>query len=228
MSRGSPPGFFLRRLKKWRSISDIVRTGAEKSMSTPIASGVLNDTPDSFVSAKDARLTRPWSFSDDGLKFLAYRESSIINGKYKGMDVRDGFILQVYDDGYGYPTVGLGYMVRPEDKLKIGDKITIDRAKNFLKQHLKELEGFMNKTVKVPLFQHEYDALISFAFNIGSGNFNKSSVLKALLQGNYKSIPDRLMEYDKVRVNGKLEASKGLINRRRKESDLFEKANYGF
>ncbi|MDE2430496.1 MAG: glycoside hydrolase family protein, partial [Burkholderiales bacterium] len=94
-------------------------------------------------------------------------ESGVTNGIHKGKQIVDGFITEVYDDGYGIPTVGLGHKVAPQDKLKIGDTISIDRCRKFLDIDLHPIETEINRDVKVPLHQHEYDALVSILFNTG-------------------------------------------------------------
>ncbi|MFM7025480.1 MAG: lysozyme [Limnohabitans sp.] len=193
-----------------------------------VANGRLNTTPGSLVLVRDPRLARPWRISDKGVRFLAIAESGVMNGKYRGMEVREGFILEVYDDGSGYPTAGLGYKVKPSDGLKIGDKITIEQAKGFFMSHLKELEAHMNRQIKVPLFQHEYDALVSFAYNIGGGAFQSSSVLKALNSGRYEDVSSCLKEWNQARDprTQQTKISQGLVTRRQRESVLFDSGEY--
>ncbi|WP_322061475.1 lysozyme [Paraburkholderia sp. J63] len=106
---------------------------------------------------------------------MAVLESGILNGTYRhvvhhhitNLPVVDGFILQVYDDGTGIPTVGLGHRVYPQDHLHIGDVITLDRAKEFFRLNREPAEMAINRDVHVPLHQYEYDALVSVIFNTG-------------------------------------------------------------
>jgi lysozyme len=108
---------------------------------------------------------------------MAVLESGILNGTYHhvvyghttNLTVVQGFILQVYDDGTGIPTVGLGHRVLPQDHLHLGGVITLDRAKELFRHDREPAERAINRDVHVPLYQYEYDALVSVLFNTGPG-----------------------------------------------------------
>ncbi|WP_143809036.1 glycoside hydrolase family protein [Paraburkholderia susongensis] len=98
---------------------------------------------------------------------MAVLESGIVNGTYQGKRVVDGFIVQVYDDGYGIPTVGFGHKILPKDDLRIGEIISAERARSFFEINLQPIEDAINSDVWVLLYQYEYDALVSVLFNTG-------------------------------------------------------------
>ena len=89
-----------------------------------------------------------------------------------------------------------------------------------LNDHAKEVK----KLVNVPLSQSQYDALVSFVFNIGAGrNFRTSTLLKKLNVGLYDEVPEQIMRWNKARVDGKLTPLKGLTRRRAAEAAIFSK-----
>jgi lysozyme len=73
----------------------------------------------------------------------------------------------------------------------------------------------------VSLRQHEFDAILSWCFNLGMGCFQASTVRQALLRGDKEAAMESLVKYCKARVNGKVTVLKGLQNRRLDERRLF-------
>jgi lysozyme len=186
------------------------------------ASGLLDTEPGSIVLVKDSRLAKPWGLSSQGMTFMAVWESGVLNGKFRGMPVQDGFILQVYDDHpenpkINRPTVGLGHVVQPNDKLKPGDKISLEKAKEFFKKNIEGVERQVNKKILVPLYQYEYDALASIAFNAGEyGGVN--DLADFVNKGDYGKVPEFIERY-RAKTDGKLK-------RRKSEANLFLNGNY--
>lgn len=184
--------------------------------------GSLDTEPGSIVMSKDKRLAKPWELSSQGMTFMAVWESGVLNGKFRGMPVQEGFILQVYDDHpenpkINKPTVGLGHVVQAGDKLKKGDKITLEKAKEFFRKNIEGVEKQVNRKILVPLYQHEYDAVVSIAFNAGEyGGLN--DLADFVNKGNYDKVPAFIETY-RAKTEGKLK-------RRRSESSLFESGSY--
>jgi lysozyme len=104
----------------------------------------------------------------------------------------------------------------------------IPEAFRLFKLRLGPYEDAVRRTVKVPLAQHEFDALTSLCFNIGPGNFAKSSVVRHLNAGDRAAAADAFRAWNKARnpATGKLEVSNGLVRRRAEERALFLTGSY--
>ena len=121
--------------------------------------------------------------------------------------------LTAYKCQAGVWTIGYGHT----KGVKPGQKITKATAEKYLKNDIKEFENVVRKNVKVPISQNQFDALVSFAFNVGANNFKKSTLLKLLNKGDYEGAAK---QFDKwVYANG--QRSNGLIARRRDERRMF-------
>jgi lysozyme len=185
-------------------------------MADPIAATTTNTTPGSVATAKTTRKAGPWTVSDKLLPFLGTWENGVANGKnFANQEVTDGFILKVYKDSRELPTVGCGHLVVDADKLKVGDDITLEKAKQLLKLDLATAEKAVNDKVNVPLEQWEYDALASIAFNTGRQGFIKLS--ETVNMGDYSKVPDVIKKY---RTGG------GNERRRASEAGIFETGTY--
>ena len=132
----------------------------------------------------------------------------------------EGLELKAYDDGVGVWTIGFGTTKYPNGiRVKKGDTCTLDQAKAYMQNDLKAFEQTVNNTVKVPLNQNQFDALVSLAYNIGSTAFKNSTLVKRLNEGNYKAAAN---QFD-VWVNAGGKRMQGLVNRRAAEKALFLK-----
>lgn len=126
---------------------------------------------------------------------------------------REGCRLKAYDDGGGVWTIGYGHT----KSVKKGQVINNAQAEKLLKSDLLEFEGAVDALVKVELTQAQFNALVSFAFNVGVGAFRKSTLLKLLNQGQYDRVPNELSKW--VKDNGKV--VQGLVRRRALEAAMF-------
>jgi lysozyme len=130
----------------------------------------------------------------------------------------EGKRLTAYDDGVGVWTIGFGTTVYPNGiKVKKGDTCTEERAKTYMAHDLKKFEATVNKAVTVQLNQNQFDALVSLAYNIGTGAFSKSTLVKKLNANDIRGAAD---QFD-VWVNAGGKRMQGLVNRRAKEKALF-------
>lgn len=111
------------------------------------------------------------------------------------------------------PTIGYGHT----KTAYMGMKITEVGATELLKSDLAWVEAVVNKEVKVPLTQPQYDALCSFVFNLGGTNFKRSTLLKLLNAGDYVGAADQLLRWDKQGAT----VLRGLTRRREAERALF-------
>ena len=132
----------------------------------------------------------------------------------------EGLRLKAYDDGVGVWTIGYGTTKYPNGiRVKKGDTCTLEQAKAYMQNDLKSFEQTVNNTVKVPLNQNQFDALVSLAYNIGSTAFKNSTLVRQLNEGNYKAAAN---QFD-VWVNAGGKRMQGLVNRRAAEKALFLK-----
>lgn len=142
--------------------------------------------------------------------------------KMKNLDLItkfEGFRSEPYLCPASIPTIGYG-STRYADGTKVSmqDKaITEDEALELMKQTLVNYENAVTKYVTVPLTQNQFDALVSFVYNIGEDNFKKSTLVKKLNTGDYESVGTEIIRWN--RAGGKVLA--GLIKRREEEKDLF-------
>ncbi len=118
-------------------------------------------------------------------------------------------------------TIGFGTTVYPNSiKVKSGDTCTVDQAKSYKQYDLNRFEQTILNSVKVPLNQNQFDALVSFVYNVGQFAFTTSTLLKKLNASDYSGAASEFLKWDKA--NGKVLA--GLTRRRKAESELFKKA----
>ena len=132
----------------------------------------------------------------------------------------EGFVASAYLCPAKVWTIGIGTTVYPNGtKVKKGDKCTQEQALEYLQHDLKSFEKTVNESVKVPLSQNQFDALVSLAYNIGSGAFKNSTLLKKLNAKDYAGAADQFLVWNK----GSGKVLKGLVRRRDAERALFLK-----
>ena len=126
----------------------------------------------------------------------------------------EGKFNNAYFDQVGVATIGFGHT----KDVYIGQIATDDQILQFLKEDLEDTEHWVNLYVTVPLNQDQFDALISFTFNLGSGNLHSSTLLKLLNQGHYDEVHKQMLRWNLA--GG--EPAKGLTYRRLTEAELFD------
>lgn len=134
----------------------------------------------------------------------------------KGIDLIkqfEGCRLSAYKCPAGVWTIGYGHTYG----VKAGQKISQKQADEFLKEDLKSFEAAVNKYVKVSLTQNQFDALVSFSFNVGSEALRTSTLLRLLNQGKYEEAAEQFDRWVFVSFK-KLD---GLVRRRKAEKELF-------
>jgi GH24 family phage-related lysozyme (muramidase) len=143
----------------------------------------------------------------------------------------EGFRDTKYNDAVGHCTIGYGTLLhtgncdgRASEQPYEGG-ISEEKATQLLAQRAADFEQTINSSVSVALNQNQFDALVSFVYNIGSGGFQKSTLLRLLNQGEYASVPTEMKKWVKARQNGNVIELPGLVKRRNAEADLFQKTN---
>jgi lysozyme len=134
----------------------------------------------------------------------------------------EGLELTSYPDTGGIWTIGFGSTINKDtgQAIKQGDKIDVATAERWLKQDIAEREKKIKGLIKVPVTANMKAALVSLAYNIGTGAFASSTLLRLLNSGaDKKLVADQFLRWNKVQ--GK--EVKGLTNRRKLERELFLK-----
>lgn len=119
----------------------------------------------------------------------------------------EGFRANRYLDSAGKPTIGYGHLIKAWESY---DTITQAEAEALLVKDVSAAESAVNRLVKVGLTQSQFDALVSFVFNVGQGNFASSTLLKELNAGRQTNVPYEMGRW--VYAGGVWTA--GLVNRR--------------
>lgn len=89
----------------------------------------------------------------------------------------EGLKLERYRDAVGLWTIGYGHLILKEEMEKL-TKITTGEAKELLRKDLKRTEAGVRKLLNQPATQSQFDALVSFAFNLGVGNLKNQRCSK--------------------------------------------------
>lgn len=140
--------------------------------------------------------------------------------KFEGLHKmgEDG-LVHAYRCPAGVWTLGFG----ATKGIRSGMSCTVKEAEIRLKEDLNEHGKIVKRLVNVPLTQGQYDALVSFVFNLGGGAFKSSTALKRLNSGLYDDVPEQLQRWNKARIDGKLQPLRGLTRRRAAEAAIFSR-----
>lgn len=125
----------------------------------------------------------------------------------------EGLELKAYQCAAGVWTIGYGHT----KGIQPGMVITEETANDMLVEELEEYENYINSMVECPLSQNQFDALVSWVYNLGPANLKASTLLKVLNAGDYAGVPAQIKRWNKA--GGKV--LEGLTRRRQAEADLF-------
>jgi len=140
----------------------------------------------------------------------------------------EGSRSHMYLDVAGFPTIGVGHLLERAEllsgKIWIGRQsvdwrngLTKIQIQKLLAHDLKKFEQTVNEKVRMELFQSEFDALVSFSFNIGQKAFSDSTLLSHLNRGWFNKVPEQFKRWKWA--GGRI--VQGLINRRKREVAMF-------
>ena len=131
----------------------------------------------------------------------------------------EGLKLKAYRDSKGLPTIGIGTTRYPDGtKVKMGDSCTEAQAYEWFRFDIARFEAVVNRVIKIPLKQNQFDALVSLVYNIGETNFTKGTVDDKL---NANQIDAALATWLTYVYSGGRKIT-GLANRRIAEVKLFK------
>lgn len=140
----------------------------------------------------------------------------------KLIEVSESLKLKPYLCPSGIPTIGWGSTLYENGvHVKLTDPaITRERADAIMLNQLPTYENAVNRYVKVPINQNQFDALVDFAYNAGATNLQTSTLLKKLNKGDYAGAAEQFDRW----VYGDGKKLNGLVTRRASEKALFLKA----
>jgi lysozyme len=137
---------------------------------------------------------------------------------------QEGCILHPYLDQAKVPTIGIGTIRYPNgNHVTMQDPpITQEQADEFLASDTKDVVSAVNSFVKSTINQNQFDALIDFAYNLGTGALRGSTLLR-LINANPAdpNIRAAFLMWTKLHVDGQLKVSEDLVKRRKAEADLY-------
>lgn len=125
------------------------------------------------------------------------------------LEQREGKRYKAYLDTKGIPTIGVGH-TGPE--VRLGLVWTDDQIRIALEKDVKKCEDAINLYCCLALAQHQFDALVSFIFNVGVTAFIKSTLLRKLNQGDFDGAAQ---QFDRWHIPPEI------TNRRNSERDQF-------
>ena len=141
--------------------------------------------------------------SPDGLAFIQHFE---------------GFSSVCYRDVAGYETIGYGHLLKPGETEKYTNGIGVTDALGLLRQDVSIAEQAIIRLITIELTQNQFDALVSFTFNLGSAVLQRSTLRRVVNRGDHADVPHQLMRY--VWAGGRKLSS--LLDRRKAEAKLYK------
>ncbi|SEQ96845.1 Phage-related lysozyme (muramidase), GH24 family [Nitrosomonas sp. Nm51] len=136
--------------------------------------------------------------------------------------ISEGFRSELYNDAAGFCTIGYGHLIKKApcdgtEKQEFIFGITEQQGEALLIEDMDWAKYSVMKAVTVELTPGQYAALVDFVFNVGSGNFNRSTLLKKLNAQQHSEVPAQFRRW--IRAGGKM--WQGLVTRREREVDLY-------
>lgn len=143
---------------------------------------------------------------------IAVAALSLSAAAFVGITVHEGYRDTAYlPTKNDVPTIGFG----TTDGVKMGDRITVERALIRALRDSEKFSGAVKRCVKVPLYQHEFDAYVSFSYNVGESAFCNSTMVRLLNQGQYEAACRQMDRW----VYQKGRKLPGLVKRRAEERE---------
>src|SRR4030095_13563223 len=90
----------------------------------------------------------------------------------------EGYSPIIYKDAAGYPTIGFGHLIKPGEKIQ--EPLLGDAAERLLQENMTPKVAAVNARVSVPLYQGQFDSVVSWTYNLGEGALKSSTMLKKI------------------------------------------------
>ena len=132
----------------------------------------------------------------------------------------EGFSRTVYCCPAGYPTIGYGHVVKDDEDFSAG--IDESQAEELLRQDAQIAERAVLRLINVPLTDGQFDALVSFTYNLGGGALQRSTLRRKINREEHAEVPEQFMRW--VWAGGR--KLKGLVRRRVAESELYQYSQF--
>ena len=129
----------------------------------------------------------------------------------------EGFASEIYICPGGWPTIGYGHVVRDGEQVRFADGIDEATAEDLLRRDVESAERAVPRLIRVPLEDGQFDALSSFAFNLGAGALQRSTLRRKVNREEHAAVPAEFQRW--VWAGGR--KLKGLIRRREAEAKLY-------
>ena len=157
------------------------------------------DLPDAACGGVET-LRQLFAVSEEGLELIKHHE---------------GFVPHIYLDAAGFPTIGYGHLIKADEDFSDGiDKV---RGEQLLIEDVRIAERAVTRLITSPLSQSQFDALVSFTFNLGSGALQRSTLRRVVNRGEHADVAHQLRRW--VFAGGR--RLRGLIRRREDEAVLY-------
>jgi lysozyme len=189
---------------------DTASAGPAAGVTTPPAAGATAPNAAGVAgAAPSGAAARPYRMSPQGLERIRQREA---------------YVAKVYDDGIGNQTVGYGHMLRSGESFPGG--LTVAQAQELFAKDVERIVSPVLDRIKVPLTQNQVDAIGSFVFNVGPGNFTRS-ILPNLNLGNHQGVIASMFKYitGRNQRTGERVTLRGLRKRRQEEIALYKQGS---
>jgi lysozyme len=129
----------------------------------------------------------------------------------------EGFSSRIYLDAAGLPTIGYGHLLRTGETEMFKNGITESVGQGLLIKDVLRAEQAVLRLITVPLTNGQFDALVSFTFNLGAGALQRSTLRRKVNREEHVDVQAEFIKW--VWAGGK--KLKGLIRRRREESEFY-------
>lgn len=129
----------------------------------------------------------------------------------------EGFEPRIYLDAAGYPTIGFGHLVREYEREAFKSGISAATGEKLLINDIIATEQAVLRLIKVSLTDGQFDALVSFTFNLGGGALQRSTLRRKVNREEHADVPAELMKW----VWAGSKKLRGLLKRRRAEVLLY-------